>query len=104
MLQLDEKDWRTRQADSELQIEELFRNYNVSTELIKRTNNQQELLDLILEEYIDRFEEIPGVDLVNVDEMDFKTSDREKLRSLILFASQAVLLNEKAEMFKERVN
>jgi signal transduction histidine kinase len=100
--QLDVKDWQTkRYTDPEMQIEELFRNYNVSTELIKRTTNQQELLDLILEEYIDRLDEIPGVDLVNVDELDFKVPVRSKLRSLILFASQAVLLKEKADLFRE---
>jgi len=100
-LQFRVSDTRKEYADPELQIEELFRNYNVNTELIKRTTNKQELLDLILEEYISRFDEIPGLDLVNLNELDFKFPIREKLRSLILFASQAVLLKEKAEVFHD---
>ncbi|HHM23951.1 MAG TPA: HAMP domain-containing histidine kinase [Bacteroidetes bacterium] len=101
VLDLKSPDWRTKYSNPELQIQELFRNYNISTELIRKTTNLEELLDLILKEYVDRFEEIPGVDLVNVDKMGEKSPVREKLRSLIMFASHAVLLKENAEIFKE---
>ena len=99
-LKLDK--WQRKQPDPEVQMKELFRNYNVSTELIKRTTNQKELLDLILREYIDRFEEIPGEDLVNMgNPINEKRPIQEKLRSLVLFASQAAILKEKSEVFRE---
>jgi|Deesub1362B_J571_1020462.scaffolds.fasta_scaffold03029_4 signal transduction histidine kinase len=100
-MELGVADWKTKYSNPELQIRELFRNYNISTELIRKTTNLEELLDLILQEYIERFDEIPGVDLVNVDKMDNRLPVREKLRSLIMFASQAVLLKENAEIFRE---
>lgn len=99
-LQLKKDPWHGKTNDYELQIDELFRNYNVSTELIKRTNNQDELLDMILEEYVDRFDELPGVDFVEVGDMEEGWHVKEKLRSLIRFATQAALLKEKSEMFK----
>ncbi len=101
VLDMNVADWRTKYSNPELQIKELFRNYNISTELIRKTTNMEELLDLILKEYVDRFDEIPGVDLVNVDKMNDQWPIREKLRSLIMFASQAVLLKENAEIFRE---
>jgi signal transduction histidine kinase len=93
--------WRTKYGNSEVQIKELFRNYNINTELIKKTTDLEGLLDLILKEYVDRFDEVPGVDLVKVDDMDEKCPVREKLRSLVMFASQAVILKENAEIFRE---
>jgi len=101
VLDMKATDWRSKYSNPELQIQELFRNYNISTELIRKSTNLEELLDIILKEYVARFDEMPGVDLVNVDKMDAKSPLREKLRSLIMFASQAVLLKENAEIFKE---
>ncbi len=100
-LQLKLDNRQTQYVDPELQIKELFRNYNVSTKLLKHTTNHKELIDLILEEYLNRLDEIPGVDFVNVDKVKNRRPIQEKLRSLILFASQAVLLKEKAEIFRE---
>ena len=93
------KVWRKKYADPEMRIEELFRNYNVSTEMIKRTPNLHELLDLVLLEYIKRLDEIPGKDLSRPSDSEFSEYDREKLRSLIMFSSQAVLLKENGEIF-----
>jgi len=101
VLQLNVEDWRSKYANPETQIKELFRNYNISTELIKRSTDFEDLLDLILEEYSNRLDEMPGVDLVNVDKLDQKWPIREKLRSLIMFASQAVLLKENAVVFNK---
>ncbi len=92
--------WRKKYADPEMKIEELFRNYNVSTELIKRTPNLNNLLDRMLLEYIKRLDEIPGKDLAHPTDEGFSDFDREKLRSLIMFSSQAVLLKENSELFK----
>ena len=62
----------SKSSNADMLVEELFRNYNVSTELIKKSTDLDELLDTILKEYNDRFDEIPGVDLVNVDQLDDK--------------------------------
>ena len=94
------QNWRKKYTDPEMRIEELFRNYNVSTELIKRTPNLHELLDRVLIEYIKRLDEIPGKDLAHPTDETFSEFDREKLRSLIMFSSQAVLLKENSELFK----
>ncbi len=95
---------RSKHPNPELQIEELFRNYDISTELIKKSTNLEELLDSILTEYIDRFDEIPGLDLVKVDQIDETMPARGKLKSLLMFASQAIVLKENAEIFDEREN
>ena len=85
--------------NAEMLVEELFRNYNVSTELIKKSTDLEALLDTILKEYNDRFDEIPGLDLVNVDKLDDKWLVKEKLKSFVMFASQAIVLKENAEVF-----
>ncbi len=102
MEQFEEKmqGWRKKYADPELKIEELSRNYNVSTELIKRTPNLNSLLDRMLLEYIKRLDEIPGKDLAHPTDEAFSDFDREKLRSLIMFSTHAVLLKENSELFK----
>jgi len=92
--------WRERYSNPELRIQELCRNYDVSIELIKRIPNFQELLDRILLEYIRRFEEIPGKDLARFRDPDFSDFDLEKLRSLVMFATHAVLLKETSEIFR----
>jgi len=88
-----------RYGDPELRMKELFRNYNLSLELIKNVTNSQDLLDLILREYLDRFDELPGKDFVHPTEGTFSIADREKFRSLVMFATQAILLKENAEIF-----
>lgn len=94
------KTWRKKYADPEMRIDELFRNYNISTELIKRTPSLHDLFDRVLLEYIKRLDEIPGKDLSHPSGPEFSEYDREKLRSLIMFSSQAVLLKENSEIFK----
>lgn len=90
-----------KSSNLELQVEELFRNYNLSTELIKKSTNHEELVDTILKEYIDRFDEIPGVDLVQVEQTDRMAPVKNKLKSFLMFASQAIVLKENAEVFDE---
>jgi len=89
---------RKKYSNVDLRIEELCRNYKVSTDLIRKATNLKEFLDSILKEYIDRLEEIPGKNLVESNKLsDF---EKEKLRSLIMFATQAVLLKENAEIYE----
>ena len=85
----------------ELQLKELSRNYSIRLELIEKTNNQQELVEVILNEYISRLNEIPGVDLKDLSQQKDINYKKEKLKSLIMFATQAVVLKEKAELYKK---
>lgn len=78
-------------------LQELCRLYNVSLDLIERTTTRDELIDRILDEYIFRFEEIPGTDLVEEKQPAGKY-EKEKIRSLVMFATQAVGLKEQADV------
>jgi signal transduction histidine kinase len=80
-----------------LRLRELFRNYELSLELIQNAKNPDELLDQILEEYIKRFDEIPGTDLMATYESKNPSFNKEKLKSLIMFATQATMLKENAD-------
>lgn len=84
-----------------LQLEELFRNYDVSLDLIPKATMPDELIDRILDEYIGRFEEIPGQDVLSLHQGDGELTAREKLKGLLMFSSQAVLLHENARVYQE---
>jgi len=66
--------------------------------LIKSEPEPRKLLVRILDEYLERLEEIPAIDLsvTNLDSLDAET--REKVKSLILFGTQAVLIKDNAEI------
>ena len=81
----------------DLRLEELFRNYELSLELISNAKNPDELLDQILEEYIKRLDEIPATDLKATYDSEYPSYDKEKLKSLIMFATQASMLKENAD-------
>ncbi len=81
-------------------LEELCRLYNVSLDLIERTTTRDELVDRILEEYVLRFEEIPGTDLAE-QRRPADLYEKEKIRSLLMFATQAVGLKEKADVYEQ---
>lgn len=82
-----------------LRLEELFRNYNISLDLIKKTTNKEELLENILDEYINRFNEIPKTNLIAVDQDEKWSVEKEKVKSLIMFATQALMLKENSELY-----
>jgi len=92
-------DWKARYAELELRLQELGRLYNISLDLIRKATTPQELLDTILDEYVHRFGEIPGANLLASDNERVGIFEREKVRSLLLFASEAVLLKENADIY-----
>jgi len=87
----------TEKSKIGLRLRELFRNYEVSLELIQNAKNPDELLDQILDEYIKRLDEIPGTDLLATYESENTSFNKEKLKSLIMFATQATMLKENAD-------
>ncbi len=80
-----------------LKLAELDQIYSLSLELLKKSQDPEQLLDALLDEYIRRFSEIPGLNLS--DNLDDLADDerREKAQALILFAQQAALLKENAD-------
>ncbi|MBN1349987.1 HAMP domain-containing histidine kinase [candidate division KSB1 bacterium] len=96
---LDNKHAASDKEALELRLKELFRNYEVSLDLIKNATNREQLIDRILEEYMKRLSEIPQTDLVAVAEADSFSIEKEKVQSMMMFAIQAVLLKENADLY-----
>lgn len=76
-------------------LAELCRIHEVGLDLIERSHDVEDLLDLVLEEYDRRLRELPG------DALDARASrpspeSTRKLRALVMFATQATALKEKA--------
>jgi len=84
----------------QLKINELIRNYDVGLDLIEKTTNKQDFLETFLDQYIERLNEMPGADIQKICEQRKIDEKKEKLKSLIMFATQAVVLLEKAELYK----
>ena len=82
-------------------LEDFCRNHDLSLELINKITNKQELMDIILDEYIYRLNEIPGADISKILKENQDSEMRVKLKSLIMFASQAVVLRDQADLYHE---
>jgi len=78
--------------------------YEKGLELIKAEPHPQELLLKILEEYSERFEELPNFNsdtisrYQNTADFDTKTEANEQLKSLVMFGTQAALIKENARI------
>lgn len=72
--------------------------YERGLELIKSEPQPKKLLLDILDEYIDRLEEIPPVDINSPDFAKLDEVTKEKVKSLVLFGTQAVLVRENAKV------
>ena len=94
-------DWKGKNQTLQLQLEELCRIYHVSLDLIRKSTSPRDLLESILDEYIHRLDEIPGVDMISAQKNGSCYFEKEKIRSLVMFASQAVLLMESSEVYEE---
>lgn len=84
----------------QVRLQELCRLYDISLDLIQRATTPDELVERILDEYIFRFEQIPGTDLTEERRPAGKV-EKEKVRSLIMFATQAVGLKENADVYEQ---
>lgn len=75
--------------------------YDKGLELISHESKPKELLLHILDDYLQRLEKIPAVDLsvTKLEQLDMKT--REHVRALILFGTQAALIKQNATARKE---
>lgn len=75
--------------------------YKKGLELIRTESKPKDLLLKILDDYQKRLDQIPAIDLSleNLDKLDDDTL--EKIRSLVLFGTQAVLINDNAQNQKQ---
>ncbi len=81
-----------------LNVKEYDELYRKGLDLIKKMPNSQELLISILEEYEERLDELPPIDIQVENLENFDEKLKEKIKALILFGTQAALLNENAKM------
>ena len=76
-------------------LAELCRIHEVGLDLIERSHDVDELLNRVLEEYERRLRELPG-DALDGRAGKPSAESVRKLRALVMFATQAAALKEKA--------
>lgn len=84
-----------------VKLDELNDVYNVSLELLEKSQDHDALLDALLGEYLRRLADIPGVKLDSNLEQYTDLDEKEKVRSLMMFAKQALLLKRNADISAE---
>lgn len=77
-------------------LAELCRVYDIGLELIERCDDLETLLDLVLDEYERRLAELPDEALDARAGEGVRKGSQRKLRALVMFASQASALKQKA--------
>lgn len=88
---------KSEEKFSDLQIDEFFRNYDLISEMLNDINNPEELVEKILDEYTRRLKEIPATDILKVLSSPEPSEQQLKLKSLMMFATQATMIKERAE-------
>jgi len=76
-------------------LAELCRNHDVSLDLIACSDDVDELLDRVLSEFETRLEAV-SIDSLATDNGPANVAEAQRLRALVMFASQAAALKEKA--------
>ena len=85
-------------AALKLRLEELSRNYEISLDLTQKATDGDALMDEILDEFIRRLSEIPKTNIAEVAEEPTWSFEKEKVKSLVMFATQAMMLKENADL------
>ena len=90
----------------ELELAEYKDLYNKGLELIQTEPRPKQLLLDILDEYQKRLDDLPPVDLSETGLKNLPNGVKERVKSLVLFGTQAVLIKENAALLEElrRVN
>jgi len=81
-------------------LAELCRIHEIGLDLIDRSHDVEELLDLVLAEYERRLQELPS-DALDARAAVPQPESLRKLRALVMFATQASALKEKAVIASE---
>jgi len=79
------------------ELEELCRLHDVGVDLIRRSDDVDQLMGAVLDELERRLEEIPRESLGNTLERDPSGGEDPRVRNLVRFATQAVALKARAE-------
>ncbi len=79
------------------ELEDLCRLHDVSVELIRRSDDVEDLVQGVLDEFERRLESLPRESLGNTPAQDVEALDDPGLRTLRRFAGQAVALKTRAE-------
>jgi PAS domain-containing protein len=82
------------------ELAELCRVHDIGMELIERCDDLDQFLDRVLEEYERRLAELPG-DVLDGRSEPADPAAARKLRALVMFATQAAALKEKAQAASE---
>lgn len=91
-------------GDTQVQLGHYEEIYEKGLELIQSEPNPKELLLKVLDEYSARFADLPNFDPDFMNSNDFDEETREKLKSLVLFGTQAVLIKENSRIQKNLRN
>ena len=82
-------------------LEELCKVHSISLELIRRSHNLDELLDVVLDELERRLAELPGHTFQDKERSRLDAKDSARLKALVTFSSQAAELKAKAEFNRD---
>jgi len=82
----------------ELSLKDYKKLFNKGLSLIESEPEPRQLLNSILEEYQNRLEELPAIDLSREGIEKLPPDVQEKVKSLVLFGTQAVLINDNAKI------
>ncbi len=85
-------------GDTQVQLGHYMHIYEKGLELLRSEPEPKELLLKVLDEYTTRFSELPNFSTDILDDENFDEESKEKLKSLILFGTQAALIKENSRI------
>lgn len=85
-------------GDTQVQLGHYEKIYEKGLDLIQNEPHPKKLLLKVLDEYMDRFADLPNFDPELLDADNFDESAKEKLKSLVLFGTQAALIKENSKI------
>ena len=85
-------------GDTQVQLGHYQEIYEKGLDLIRNEPNPKELLLKVLDEYTARFADLPNFDSDLINNNGFDEETKEKLKSLVLFGTQAALIKENSRI------
>ena len=85
----------------DLDVREYQNLYDKGLELIEKEPQSKQLLTSILDDYLKRLDDLPPTDISLEKIEDYDDEIKEKIKSLILFGTQAVLIRQNSIMQKK---
>lgn len=86
-------------AGIELSRADMAEVFQTIRRMLQLVDDPRRLLDVILAEYSQRLEEFPGAPILPDSNREMHPEEQRQLSLLLLFATQAVLLKDKADLF-----